>query len=179
MARILLASGLEVRHEDMGKDGTVSCFFAVDDYYYHGRHHDRLAVCEFDVRLYQTREPLATIGSLTEFHKTWFWHWQQKHTGISGDEEPLTRAARFYDAWSDLCEAAQNDLQYRIEDLDAAWPRISDLLGLSIEHPPIPVTEKNIGASDHIEVTWDDLKSVSPLLYTRTRQRAERYGYQE
>lgn len=176
MAKILRASGMDVRHEDMGTDGSVSCFLAVDDFFYHGRHHDRLAICDFDVRMHQTRAPLETIGSLAGFDKTWFWHWQEKHTGIRWEAGPLDRAARFYLRWHSILEEQPFDLRYAIEKLPETWGDIRGLLPTLPEcPPPIP---RNIGESDHPVVAWDDVKSLDVPLYDDLREMAERYGYE-
>ena len=179
-AEVFRRAGVDVRHENTNAGGSVSSFLAVDDYYYHGRHLDGgRDAYEWGTVLHQVREPLACIGSiagaLAENRISW-WHWQERHTGISYRLAPVERAARFWLAWNRICEP-QAALTYRLEAMREAWPEIARHTGIDTPFPenvdPIAVSERT-----RVPTSWDYLKSLDEGLCEEIARTAERYGYE-
>lgn len=151
---------------------------AVDDYYYwiSGHQSHRRAHLEPDLVFHQVRHPLAAIGSLATMNKGGFWHWQEKHTGISGDMDRVVRAARFWLEWNRICEAQRPDFTYRIEDLP--WVELCARLGL--RHQPLPGISRGLGKSSKAEpLSWDELAKRTGPIGERVMERARDYGYEE
>ena len=168
MAKLLTGLGLDVGHECEGRDGVVSCFFSVDDYWYPwGRHSTRLGQWEFDTTIHVVRHPLGVIGSMASppfCDKRAWWHWQEKHTGVSWETEPVARSAQFWLKWTALSRLqAANEVC--IERAREMWPQT--LPPLSDEAIP------HAGASAHRELGWEDLGEwAEPVA-----KRAAEYGY--
>lgn len=169
---VLRQMGLKVEHEKMGRDGTVSSWFAVDDYYYPRAHGGRRADFHFDLVVHQVRHPLDVIGSLeTAMNPAW-WHWQQAHTGISKESE--YPGSRFWLAWNERCEAQPTDLSLRVEAMEDAWPTLSELL--FGEERPLPNVSPETGRlrrPNRRAPSWDDLGPYAEPV----RKKAAEYGY--
>lgn len=173
--RLFLAAGKVVGHERDGVDGTVSCFMAVDDFYYWAHVGPRLSEADYPTTLHQVRHPLKAIAAMTRMDKPAFWHWQSVHTGITLDEPSPLPQARFWLAWNRLCRE-QADYSYRIEAIEDEWPRLSELVKCSTVFPS--VGRHGVTSGARREVTWDELKSHDPLLAEEIREEAGRYGYE-
>ena len=177
MAQTLRKIGLRAAHEGDAEDAVVSSYFAVDDYYYHGgKHRKRLSSVPFTHRFHQVRHPLGVIGSIAEFNNASWWHWQEKHSGVSYDETPVVRAARYWIRWNLMIRAQRLDWTYRIESLPVLWPEFMDRLGIdpATPQPVIP----QVGKSEHRKVTWDELKSEDVALHDEVYAEACFFGYE-
>lgn len=180
-ARICSKLGLNVQHERVGAGGTVSSYFVVDDYWYQGAHsrnrHERRSEFKFDHVWHQVRHPLNVIGSMFGHNvllRNW-WHWQEKHTGISFDSPPLVRAARFWIDWNEKIGAQNPDIRYRIEDIEFVWPELMERLGM--QGTDLPPVDKKTNSRPHEPVTWRDLQIEDRDLSDRVKRIAEKYGY--
>lgn len=171
-AEVLRQMGVKVEHERMGRDGTVSSWFTVDDYYYPRAHGGRRADFEFDCVVHQVRHPLDVIGSLeTAMNPAW-WHWQQAHTGISKESD--YPGARFWLAWNEMCEQQPTDLAYRVEAMDEAWVGLSWLLFGEVRS--LPSVSKEMGRlrrPNRKTPSWDDLGPYAEDV----KKKAAEYGY--
>ena len=167
MSRILTAAGMTVPHEQMGRDGTVSSFFTVDDYWYaRGAHRDgRRSTWSFDIVAHQVRHPLGVIGSLAEYGYAQWWHWQEKHTGVSMDLDPVERATRFWLRWTELADE-HADMTYPIENPEVAWA----VWAAKFDLGPMPDMGA-VGQSRHREFGWDDIpESLRGAVELRARE---------
>ena len=167
LARSLLNAGVRCHHEVMGRDGSVSHFLAVDDYYYAGMHQEGRRDFEFEHIWHQVRNPLHAIPSIAKhITKRSWWHWQEKHTGVSYDETPLRRAALFWLRWNSLCNDNDPGLTYRIEDAPL------DLMGkiLGVEMAPLERIRHGVAVEP---IGWDELEELAEPI----RLLAKEYGY--
>lgn len=178
MAETLRACGLRVVHEGLGSDGSVSCFYAVDDYWYQGMHWVRLSNLIPEHRWHQTRHPLKVINSIGHLMPGGFWHWQEKHTGVPGDIEPsILRAALFWLRWNEIIEAQNYDLRYQIEQLPERWDELAGRLGIQKEMPEIG--PKGAFGGEREPTTWEMLEDADSRVAKAVRQKAKEYGYDE
>ncbi|MGW8181920.1 MAG: hypothetical protein ACWGQW_24600, partial [bacterium] len=132
IAHALTCAGFPIGHERSGPRGISSSFFAVNYWYYPGVHRAPLKRYRFSQVWHQTRDPLKTISSMADEMPSSWWHWQEKHSNVPGDLEPIgLRCALFWMKWSFLVQANHPKAwQYRIEDANTLWPEICDRLGI-------------------------------------------------
>lgn len=171
-------AGLKLTHEGDGVDGSVSCFIAVDDYWYPSNKHMAWARSRqaFDHFWHQVRHPVDAIPSIDTLHSLWG-HWQEKHSGVPWDDARLIRAARFWLRWNEIIEP-QADLRIRVEDFERRWPELMERLSLDSKGSPPDYTPKS-GGKRKDEFSWDILRSMDPDLYDAVRTKAKEYGYDE
>lgn len=177
------SAGLNIGHEGVADDGLVCSFFAVDDYYYGGAHakalkggvRPRRGAITFDHVWHLVRHPLLFVESLLTgpLGIAW-WHWQEKHTGVSFDMDPTERAAKFWLRWNEIVEP-QAKWRFRIEDFDQLWPNVTARLGL----PPCEMTDsvaERLGqqTTRRVSVAWEDLGDLQEPV----RLKAQEYGYE-
>lgn len=164
-------------HETLGAQGMVSGLAAVDDYYYLGKVAPPTSRVNWRRVWHQTRHPLAAIPSLAKAMRISFWHWQHRHTGVSGDTEPaLLRAARFWLAWMEKIDARSPEWTYRVEDIAFRWPEMLERLGLG--PAPIPAVSARTYTSGAESARWSDLRALDPIVEDAVRTRAEAFGYE-
>lgn len=170
VSSLLVQSGVRAFHEKMGRDGTVSCLFAVDDFWYPGGHQERPSQLRFDHVFHMVRHPLAAVASLALLERKDFWHWTQLHTGLRYEEEgPLRHAAKFWLRWNELVEKLNPEWTFRVES--DFWAELCERIGLGLrERPDVRRHE-----SSHPAIGWESLEELAPAL----QRAAERYGYKE
>jgi len=185
MRTLLRGQKIDVGHEALKDDGAVSCFYAVEDYHYPGKHYRNdetkqyRSLNTFDHVWHQVRDPRCVIPSMVKGLQPAFWHWQEKHTWIPGDAQPPElRAMLFWLHWNRMIDAIQQAYyRYRIEAIDSEWPKMRSLLGLP--EIPLPVIPRNIGTSKAPPMTWEQMKAFDEKTFSEVRELASVYGYED
>lgn len=163
--------GLDVGHERYGRDGIVSGFYAVDAPRYPGRHPNPRPL--FDVVLHQVRHPLRTIASVTTGRSM---TWAQPFVPVEPGASTLRWACYYWLAWNRAAEG-QAAFTYRIEALEAAWPKLQEALGFDAGYSVTAGIPRAINARRHRRVTWAGVHRAAPEIYADIRALALRYGY--
>jgi hypothetical protein len=176
LASVLQRCGIQVVHEGLGPDGAVSCYYAVEDYWYQGFHWARLSQLEPEHRWHQTRHPLKVIGSMIVQMPGGFWHWQEKHSGVSGELPGLIRTMLYWLKWNEIVERQEYDLRFQIEKLPERWHELSGILGIVREMPELPHLSSG---GKKAPVTWQMLEDADVILARDVRQKAKEYGYED
>lgn len=173
LERQFLDADLRVRHERMGADGTVSPLFCVDDSFYLDERHPNplFSTCTFDHIFHLVRDPQDCIPSMAQNMPAKFWHWQEKHTGITGHTPEPLRSALFWESWNDRIERLPGAKLIRLEDWPTVWPEICALLGVPVR----PLIEARPGATQHARMLFSDIPDAA--LREAILKRAARYGY--
>ena len=118
--------GLDVRHEQIGRDGVASWCMAVDS--------ERTPwgparrECEFVQIYHQVRSPLKAIPSMTAL-KEQSWRYICEWIPCDIDEPPLLRSAKYWYYWNVHAEKIAH-WRYRIEDFRNVYPEFCDRLGI-------------------------------------------------
>jgi len=123
---LLVKHGLDVRHEDVGRDGVASWCMAVDsrstpwgpprrDY-------------DFEHTFHQVRAPLRAIPSMIGF-KDRSWRYIAEWCPCPVDDPPLLRAAKYWYYWNLEAEKV-SQWRYRIEDFRDVYPEFCARLGI-------------------------------------------------
>jgi hypothetical protein len=183
LAKSLMLSGVDIGHERLKVNGTICGHLAVDDYWYSSHWRMRTGLVrrselEFDETWHQVRHPLSVIESIETGPNLEFWHFQEKHTGVSWDDKPIERVARYWLAWNDVIESNDIDFRFRIEDIDAAWPEMCRRFGIEAERPSVgsdygAVPLKKL-KRERERVEWSDLG----IYEEPVRLKAKEYGYE-
>lgn len=170
VTRALQQTGIRVQHERLGVDGTVSALYCVEDFYYNRevRPPPRLSSVQFGQMWHLVRDPMDCIPSLAKNLLPRFWHWQEKHTGIPGDLEPvILRCALFWEAWNRICETLPDVQRVRIEHLAEDQP--------SVAHAQCIEMQTLVGASKHPRLDFEQIPDLA--VREAVQKRAMTYGY--
>ena len=154
-AAYLRTQGIRALHEVRGRDGCVSAWLSVPDWWNPAA--SRCGVrsdYEPDTVIHLVRYPLDAIASLAAFEHPAFWQWQERHTGLGYEPGNLEFFAHFWVRWNHLC-SAQTEKRLRCEDLTG-----------------VPFNA-NWATPNKKPVAWSDL---GPFV-SEVRRMAERFGY--
>jgi len=173
IARVLRRCGLDVGHEQIGKDGIVSGFYCFDADRYPGKGH-KVPRPKFDVILHQVRHPLKVIASVTTGNSR---GWASQFVDVEKDASPLRWACYYWLTWN--LEAERQALwTYRIEALSDVWIDLQRVLCFDAIYDYatsyIPLT---VNTRAHEAITWQDVERAAPEIYGDIRAIADRYGY--
>lgn len=175
MATVLRSVGLDVGHEQMGRDGAVSGIWAVDSDSY-PKFHQQGPRPHFDLILHQVRHPLHTIGSVTTGSQA-AWEFNSRFVPINLEESVLIRSAKYWFYWNRMVEA-QAVFTYRIENLREVWPHLMELLGHAADYEQITHFSQAMNSRKHREVTWEAMEKEVPVWLVRAIKVLGRfYGY--
>jgi hypothetical protein len=203
---VLRRLGLDVRHEEMGRDGTVSwCLAVTPDSVPWG---PSAKAAEFDQVFLQLRHPLNVISSCMGLRDE-SWSFISAHIDCPASEPKLLRAAKYWVHWNELGEQIAT-WRYRIEELPEVFDEFCCRLDVGVErsvldHIPSDVNTRRAGRAVHLydelcellrvdtssvvrrylvakqesheEVTWECLRALSPEWELRVRAKAREYGY--
>lgn len=198
--------GLDVRHEELGRDGIASWTMAVNT---HRRPYGPSSTaCSFTHVFHQVREPLATIESATTFGPE-AWSFICSFTSCSLGEPVLLRSARYWLTWNERAEQIA-EWQYRVEDLRASFREFCSRLDVACDpavlaRVPTDVNTRRHGRRLHLveealeraridmptglrrrlrtpepgngRLAYADLDELDPVLSARIREKAAQYGY--
>jgi hypothetical protein len=186
---------LDVMHECLGADGTVSWFFAVDHPWYpqhpnntprgrtahtgEGRRRDY----RFDHVVHLVREPLKTLGSMQSImqrsEQTWL-----TEAGFIPEDLEGPKILRMMHVWYNINRSVEKeaDLRIRLENLqprnDVGWGNLMRELKFgSTPLPRIPVKNASRGIFKAKKVTWKQMSELDEKLTRSIQSMAVRYGY--
>jgi hypothetical protein len=204
---VLRRLGLDVRHEEIGRDGTASWCLAVNpDSAPWG---PAATAADFDNVFLQIRHPLSVIASCASLRQE-SWQFISEHIECPAGEPIILRAAKYWFYWNERAEEIAT-WRYRIEELDDVFDEFCHRLRVEarrsvLERVPADVNTRRRGRGVHLydefcellrvdgsprvrqrlgtaeavqEVTWETLRLASPEWELRVRARAREYGYAE
>lgn len=205
MSVLLRAIGLDVKHEQLGEDGIVSWYMAVDT--------DKVPLgpssedCQFDHTLQLVREPLAAIKSICDFSDE-AWQFICRHIPCDMSEPVLLRAAKYWHYWNLKAEEKAQAL-VRVEDQQQIITVFKNQLAINVpqqvlEELPQSVNSRRISRTYHRleellirlklyallprladwfgvkptrQLRWQDLTQLDPDLTQKIKNQAKKYGY--
>ena len=143
--------GLDVRHEELGRDGIASWTMAVRTE--QSPFGPPSSSCTFDHVFHQVRQPLAAIQSATTFDPA-SWEFIAAFTGCARDEPVLLRAARYWLTWNEQAEQIA-DWRNRVEDLRDSFAEFCERLGVAcdetvLDRVPVDINTRLYGRRLHI-----------------------------
>lgn len=179
ISEVLQQCGLDILHQDIGKDGASSWTMAVNSRYSpwgpsaHGTY--------FEHTFHQVRNPLKVISSVyaNQLNKSWQFVYKMIPE-IKKTDPLLVKSAKYWYYWN-LATEKKAEWRYRIEDIDTVLPMMSLRLGIPLEKNALNTVPKDTNHKKTYEkqFTWNDLKgALSPELYDNIREMAKRYGYE-
>lgn len=175
---VLRSLGLDVVHEGLGKDGSVSAFLGnptataeqLPPWHPPGAEH-------YDLVLHQVRHPVAVVGSM-QTAGAHFWKFVRDVGGVPGSGD-VRHAMAFWIAWNQRIEK-QADARYRIEHV--SWRQLCAWLPIQWnEHSADAIkkvpTDTNTRKERYRPLTWRILRMIDATLCAEIREMAIQYGY--
>ncbi len=208
-AVLLQRLGLDVRHEQMGRDGIAAWALAVSSPIT-PPWGPAAAHYRFDEVYHQVRHPLAVIASAATF-KNESWEYIYAHTSTSAADAMVIRGAKYWLEWN-LNAERMATWRYRVEDLDDVFDQFCARIGVTADRDalartPIDCNTRRYGRLFHYydeasrrlrirragvvaavlarpslgppELAWGDLRTLDADLAERVRAKAAEYGYPE
>lgn len=179
MAKFLQASGLDVGHEKMGKDGSVSWLMsAIIDWApwgplskdFHFRH-----------IFHQVRNPVKMIQSFYNIPPLATWEWiSEVIPEIKPSDSVLTKSAKYWLYWN-LMSEKRAEWTYRIENFDKEYKEMGRRLGITFNEQTLQSISKKTNAKNNSIrlLSWKILRDeLEPQLLNDIRKLALRYGYE-
>jgi hypothetical protein len=178
MSLALSASGLDVRHENIGRDGCVSWTMAVNDTVSPWGPPFQEGI--YKHIFHQVRDPLKTIASVMATELPRSWEFIQKHIPqINNYDSLLVKAVKYWIYWNRFAEA-KSEMTYRIEDIAEVYGEIGNRIGYRLDPrilSRVSTTTNHRADYQHVP-TWEELEAVLPTdLFIELRDQAIRYGY--
>jgi len=171
IAKALSMCGLDVRHESVGTDGTVSSFYCFESDTYPGDH--IVPRPSFNLVLHQVRNPLDTISSIQTGMS---WNWTCKFLPVGAEDELVKRCCYNWLVFNEHAEK-QAAMTYQIEKLENVWGELQNLIGFNKPYKNIERLPRNINTRRHTNLNWCDIKRAAPEIYEDIVLASERYGY--
>jgi hypothetical protein len=192
--------GMDVMHECLGRDGTVSWFFSIDHPWYpqhpnntpRGRTahtgEGRRSDYKFEHVVHLVREPLKTLGSMQSIMQRSEQAWLME-AGIIPQDLEGPKLLRMMHAWYNINARVEKDadLRIRLEDMqprrDVGWGNLMRLLRKQgrplggTPRPSIPVKNASRGIFKAKKVTWKQMAELDGTLAANIEKMADRYGY--
>jgi hypothetical protein len=189
IAKVLQQAGLDIQHEQIGRDGVSSWFMTVhanSTPWGPGRNG-----ISFSHIFHQVRHPLKVISSVytTEGVKSWGYS-MPFIPQILPEDSYIVRSAKYWYYWN-LMAAKEAELTYRVEDLANVWEEFEKRLGRKLDRKVLTTIPTDTNSrlvkppsrgNNTLEkdFTWEDLKRhLDQELYLNIRNLAEQYGYHE
>jgi hypothetical protein len=188
--KALRTVGINVTHEKVGEDGTVSHYFLVDSDWYpmapwqenQQKKHvgERRSDFEFEHTLHIVRDPRKAIPSMTKIFGSVTWQFYIDNGVIpAGIKNPMLRAMHLWLRHNELAQE-QADLTYNLERYAQAWPAIMEILGRNEPYPAhLKPMNKTGGFRAYTPLTFNDMRHLDNNLANQIRNLARSYGYKE
>lgn len=188
--KALRTVGINVLHEKVGEDGTVSHYFVVDSDWYpmapwqenQGKKHvgERRSDFKFEHTLHIVRDPRKTIPSMTKIFGSVTWQFYVDNGLISAyHKRSLHRAMELW-LNHNLMAEEQADLTFNLERYQHAWPAIMEMLGHNVTYPAhLKPMNKTGGFRAYEPLTWEQMEAVDSDLAKQIRKLAKHYGYKD
>jgi hypothetical protein len=178
ISQVLTRAGLDIRHEQIGKDGTSAWVMVAPSEktpWGPGRKNIR-----FIHIFHQVRDPLKTISSVFSTEPPASWQYIMEYVPqILPEDSKTVKAAKYWYYWN-LKAAELAEWTYRIEDIREVWGEMQYRLGKNLDMSVLDhVSKKANTRGNHMrDFTWEDLrKELEPNLYRNIRALARSYGY--
>lgn len=166
MSTFLQALGIDMKHQELGKDGVVSWQHIANNEYR----------VECDNVIHQVRHPLKVIASTAYTFDSSGYPFMFDCVGEPTNKHPLAIAMYTWIKWNELIEQRAKG-RFQIENFGI--DDLLDMLGLKIDITDMPQIQKNVNAIPHIPTSWEELEAVDKGLCNEVKEMAARYGYSQ
>jgi 2-polyprenyl-3-methyl-5-hydroxy-6-metoxy-1,4-benzoquinol methylase len=168
IAHLLQASGVDMRHEQLGKDGIVSWQHICNNEY----------KVDCDTVIHQVRHPLKVIASTAYTLSSPAFPFIFDCIGQPPNPHPLAVAMWTWIEWNKLIEKRAK-CRFRIEDvhLGSLLRNLGFTQGISGMLDMKPDIPKDTNSIPHVPTSWAELGAVDSELCKRVRGLAVKYGY--
>lgn len=179
MATLMQRSGLDLQHEEPGRNGSIAWPMAVDAFY--SPWGECFKQHKFKHVFHQVRNPLDTISSwYFNTMTTSSWNYIYDHIPEILPEEPtFVQCAKYWLYWNIEAEK-KAEWRFRIEDIEVVFDEIGKRLGVNLNREALNQVKKNTNTRKDIlfKITWKDLnEALSPEVFQSIQALAKKYGY--
>jgi hypothetical protein len=177
---VLIAAGLDMPHEFMGRKGSVSWLMCVNDRNLPWGRHSCYGY-NFTTVLHQVRDPLKTIASIIYTEREEAFYFFSKHISqIQPDDSKLEKAVKYWIYWNKKAESIAT-WRYKVEDLDLIWDEFCLRIGHDIDKEvllSIPKDANHRPSKPIQKLSWSFLKEqLNDTLFNDLQSLAFNYGY--
>jgi len=165
MAYLLQALGIDMKHQELGKDGVVS--------WQHICTNEYKVSC--DEVIHQVRHPLKVIASTAYTLHPCSYPFMFDCIGTPPNDHPLVVAMWTWLKWNELIEERAK-WRFKIEDCDVT--ELEYWLGIEFGKPIKPNIPKTTNSIPHPETSWQELEAVDLHLCEQVRALGKKYGYE-
>lgn len=177
--------GLNVPHEKMGRDGTVSCVFFTDAPYYpksadkpmhegEGKFSDY----DFETIIHLVRYPLHAITSQASYYSKMHKQWLDEIGFVNIEVKPnILHAAVLWEKVNEYVESIADfrvNIEYLNQDLR---PFLEKKFGGLNAQTFVRHMNKSSGFYKKKSISWKQLERLDKDLCEKIKYRSERYGY--
>jgi len=173
---VLCKVGLDVGHEEIKENGTVSWRHA----YYRAEDFAKEGISQ-EFIFHQTRHPLLVIAELWMLGKgPWVYITKScQSRGLDWDpfgQEIYARCMQFWIYWNEFAGEFAS-FQFRIEQFPTLWPTFLELFGFPVD-TPLPGISTHVNRHKAAPISsWDDLYKIDSQLTLKVLEMANEYGY--
>lgn len=175
VSQYLIAKGLDVQHEKVGKHGTSSWDLACGKKYF-----IKTDLPRFDKTIHIVRDPMKVINSFAITVPQWegAWLFISQNSPVKRTDSQLLKAMKHWYHWNLMAEGIA-DVTIRIEDW--SLKTIGDIFSLSGEEPDVPkdMNSRNSWNLMGVQYTVDDCFRENEALMEKIQKLALRYGYKK
>ncbi len=172
-AKLLQSAGLDIKHENIGKDGGIGWQFCANTMYNKKRTDWR--DIEFDLVIQQTRHPLPTISSIIT-HEEGMMRFIAKDIGT--ESTGLELAMRYWIEWT-LRANEKAEFTYQVENMETVWPNLIKLICPEKKDLTMPEIPQNTNSRKHDNLTWHDLFECNNDLAANILELSKKMGYEQ
>ena len=177
-SKVLQKLGMDMPHERMGVDGTVSWkhirggrFEVVGK----GRVQEVCDSC-FSTVLHQVRHPLKVISSMQTFGIS-SWTYMEKFIDLDLDAPPLIKGMQGWVQWNELVEE-KAVWRFQIEQIAVVFDQLCYHCGIPDQTmPAIPREGRDSRSKRYKPISWLDLRKADLSLASQVQEKASLYGY--
>ena len=180
-AVLLKKLGLEVAHERLARDGTVSFELAVDESLWIPNHSQLFSSSK--IFIHQVRHPLKVIKSNQFLNEKTTWKFIYKHIDAEPSEPILLRCAKYWYYWNILIEN-RSDWRFKIEDIDDVFYELCNRVGVKPNREVLKNIPRDIRTRmtesygrKYLDVSWNMLEDLDKELCNKIKEKTLEYGY--
>lgn len=179
ISEVLKLGGLDIRHEQVGKDGISSWFMCIEADHVPWKSRPSAAGFRFDHIFHQVRHPLKVISSVfgTE-HRKAIEYFSKNIPEISDKDSLVVKSAKYWYYWN-LYAEQKAEWRYQVEQIDSCLEEMGQRLGIVLDKAILQQVPRDANhRKKTTDLTWAQLKNeISPDLFSKIQEMALRYGY--
>lgn len=174
MSELLILNGIDMKHEEIGNDGTVSWLHISS-----GKWTETIDIPKFQFNgiFHQVRYPLDVISSAMTIQDDTIDFMLKNLNCIRKRDTRLHQIMLTYILWNELIER-QSIMTFKVENIINIFPKLLTILNKTVENPCFDLSKEiNTRKEKYTQLTWSDLENCDKPLWGIIKKMSLRYGY--